>query len=55
MRWELFTWILAGGVFGMLWFLYLSIVLDRKQSAALAHYFGRHRRHHHRDRAIANA
>jgi hypothetical protein len=25
MRWPLFTWILAGGILGMFWFVYLSI------------------------------
>jgi hypothetical protein len=26
MRWPLFSWILAGGIFGMFWFLYLSMM-----------------------------
>jgi hypothetical protein len=55
MRWELFTWILAGGVFSMLWFLYLSIAQDHKHRTALAQYFRRHRTHRHRDGSIANA
>ena len=55
MRWPLFTWILAGGIFGMFWFVYLSIKQHEKHWTPVAQYFKRHRSHHHRDRTIANA
>ncbi len=55
MRWPLFTWILAGGIFSMLWFVYLSIEQNAKYWKPVAQYFRRHRSHRHRDRTIANA
>ena len=54
MRWPLFTWILSGGIFSMLWFVYLSIEQNAKHWKPVAQYFRRHRRHYHRDRSIAN-
>jgi len=55
MRWPLFTWILTGGIFGMFWFVYLSIQQNEKHWKPVAQHFRRHRSHHHRDRTIANA
>jgi hypothetical protein len=45
MRWPLFTWILAGGVFSMFWFLYLSITEDHKYWRPAARSIERHVRH----------
>jgi hypothetical protein len=55
MRWPLLTWILAGGIFGMLWFVYLSIKQHEKHWMLVAQYPRRHRSHRHRHRTIANA
>ena len=44
MRWPLFTWMLAGGIFGMFWFVYLSIKQNEKHWKPVAQYLGRHRR-----------
>ena len=55
MRWPLFTWMLGVGIFGMFWFVYLSIKQNEKHWTPVAQYFKRHRSHHHRDRTIANA
>ena len=44
MRWPLFTWILAGGIFSMFWFVYLSIEQNAKHWKPVAQYFRRHRR-----------
>ena len=55
MRWPLFTWILAGGIFGMFWFVYLSIKQHEKHWKPVAQYVRRRRSHRHRDRTIANA
>ena len=40
MRWPLFVWILAGGIFGMFWFLYLSFT--EKHWKPVANYISRH-------------
>ena len=45
MRWPLFTWMLAGGIFSMFWFLYLSIRLDEKYWRPVVQYLERHLRH----------
>jgi hypothetical protein len=37
MRWPLFTWILGGGIFGMFWFVYLSIKQHEKHWKPVAH------------------
>ena len=50
---DLFSWILAAGIFGMLWFLYLSIREDTKHLKSVA--IGRHEGHRRRDKTIANA
>jgi len=55
MRWPLFTWILAGGIFGMFWFVYLLIKQHEKHWRPAAQYMRRRRSHQHRDRTIANA
>jgi hypothetical protein len=55
MRWPLFTWILAGGIFGMFWFVYLSIKQHETHWRPVATYARRRRSHQHRDRTIANA
>ena len=43
MRWPQFTWILAGGIFSMFWFLYLSIRPDEKHWRPAVQYVKRHR------------
>jgi hypothetical protein len=50
---DLFSWILAAGIFGMLWFLYLSIREDTKHLKSVA--IGRHKGHRRGDKTIANA
>ena len=42
MRWPLFTWILAGGIFSMFWVLYLSIRPDVTHWRPVAQYIERH-------------
>jgi hypothetical protein len=55
MRWPLFTWILAGGIFSMFWFLYLSIRQDEKHRRLIAQYIERHLRHGRRAATLAKA
>ena len=50
---HLFSWILAAGIFSMLWFLYLSISQDGKRWKPLA--IKSHRTHRRREKTIANA
>jgi hypothetical protein len=51
MGWELFTWILATGLFGMFWFLYLSIGLEEKHWKPAAQSI--RRKQGHRDGTLA--
>jgi hypothetical protein len=39
-KWPLFAWILAGGIFGMFWFLYLSFM--EKHWKPVANYISPH-------------
>jgi hypothetical protein len=55
MRWPLFTWMLAGGIFGMFWFLYLSMTQDAKRWKPIAHYMRRPVSRRRRDGTLANA
>ena len=55
MGWQLFSWILAAGVFSMLWVLYLSIRQGEKQWKPVAQAVGRHGRRGHRSNRVANA
>ena len=50
---HLFSWILAAGIFSMLWFLFLSIMEDSKHWQSVA--IRRHQKHRRRDKTIANA
>jgi hypothetical protein len=54
MGWQLFTWILAAGLFSMLWFLHLAIKRDGKLWKPAAHVIRRHERHRHRTSTLAN-
>jgi len=53
MKWPLFTWILAGGVFSMFWFLYLSLRPDEKPWRPVSQYIERHLRHGRRAGTLA--
>jgi hypothetical protein len=55
MRWPLFTWMLAGGIFSMFWFLYLSIAQSETRWKPVAQYIRRHVRHRHRDSTLAKS
>ena len=48
---HLFSWILAAGVFTMLWFLYLSITEDSKHLKSVS--IRRHEKHSGRDTTLA--
>jgi hypothetical protein len=54
MGWELFAWILAAGLFGMLFFLYLSIGQEEKHWRPVAQSMRQHGRNHRRDSTLAN-
>ena len=53
MRWPLFTWMLAGGLVSMLWFLYLSMIENENHWKPVAQRIERHVRHRHRDSTLA--
>lgn len=53
MRWPLFTWMLAGGMFSMFWFLYLSMIEKEKYWKPVAQRIERHMRHRHRASTLA--
>lgn len=53
MRWPLFTWMLAGGLVSMLWFLYLSMIENENRWKPVAQHIERHVRHRHRDSTLA--
>lgn len=47
MRWPLFTWMLAGGILTMFWFLYLSIRQNETIWKPVVQYITRHVRPRH--------
>jgi hypothetical protein len=53
MRWPLFTWILAGGIFTMLWFLYVSMIEKWKYWKPVGQHIQRHLRHRRRASTLA--
>ena len=53
MRWPLFTWMLAGGIFSMFWFLYLSFT--EKYWKPVSQHVRRRVRHGRGHATVANA